>query len=77
MLAARKENKPPLEKKATTTTKKAGVTGPAVGAAKGKVKANPLLVEYDALEYIAPLSDDSARPASVQSHSIVAEEEDR
>jgi hypothetical protein len=70
-LPARKENKPPLEKK-EVVAKKTSTTGSAAG--KGGAKVSPVAA-YDALEYIAPLPPGAERPASTQTRNLFDEED--
>ncbi len=72
-MPARKENKPPLEKKEASGAKKTS-TGSEGARSKGGAK-DSAVAAYDALEYVAPLPPGTDRPANTR--NLLVDEEDR
>ena len=72
-LPARKENKPPVEKKEVSGAKKTR-TGSEGARSKGGAK-DSAVAAYNALDYVAPLPRGTERPASTR--NLLLDEEDR
>ena len=72
-LPARKENKPPVEKKEVSGAKKTR-TGYEGTRTKGGAQ-DSAVAAYDALDYVAPLPRGTERPASTR--NLLLDEEDR